>query len=115
MPRVMDGTSYFPSRPEMERGLVEFATSAGLRIRYGCRWESTRVEGGDFVLSTSDGEYRTPLAVVAVGGAEPGRPQTLDAGGGQQEGERRPPGADRGPRCFTVGNPHPGFGAPPGL
>ncbi|HJT38604.1 MAG TPA: FAD-dependent monooxygenase, partial [Actinomycetota bacterium] len=53
----MDGTSYFPSRPEMEKGLVAFADRAKIAARYGCRWESTRRDGDDFVLTTSDGEY----------------------------------------------------------
>src|SRR3954468_21453652 len=52
MPTVMDGTSYFPSRPEMERGLTAFAERAAVRVRYGCRWESTRHEGGEFAIET---------------------------------------------------------------
>ena len=35
MPTIMDGTSYFPSRPEMERGLVTFVERTGLSVRYG--------------------------------------------------------------------------------
>src|SRR2546423_6232856 len=58
MPALMDGTSYFPSRPEMQRGLESFAEHANMQVRFGCRWESTRAEGKDFVLTTSDGEYR---------------------------------------------------------
>ena len=115
MPRVMDGTSYFPSRPEMERGLVEFATGAGLRIRYGCRWESTRAEGGDFVLSTSDGEYRTPAAVFAVGVAEPWRPQILEVEGVQQYGELRPAETYADRRIFIVGKQNSGFEIATGL
>jgi thioredoxin reductase len=115
MPRVMDGTSYFPSRPEMERGLVEFATSAGLRIRYGCRWESTRAEGGELVLSTADGEYRTPAAVFAVGVAEPWRPQTLDVEGVQQYGELRPAETYADRRIFIVGKQNSGFEIATGL
>ena len=38
----MDGTSYFPSRPEMEANLVAFAERAGVEVRYGCRWTATR-------------------------------------------------------------------------
>ncbi|TMC27319.1 MAG: hypothetical protein E6J32_10815 [Chloroflexi bacterium] len=49
MPALMDGSSYFPSRPEMQRGLETFADRAGVKVRYGCRWESTRKEGEDFV------------------------------------------------------------------
>jgi len=37
MPSVMDGTSYFPSRPEMEKGLTTFAQKAGLRVRHAGR------------------------------------------------------------------------------
>ena len=76
MPALMDGTSYFPSRPEMERNLAAFAERAGVRVRYGCRWEGTRAEGDRFVLTTSDGEYRCRFPVFAVGVAEPWRPET---------------------------------------
>ena len=44
-PGLMDGSSYFPSRPEMEANLALFAERAGVVIRYGCRWTATaRVE-----------------------------------------------------------------------
>ncbi len=33
MPGLMDGTSEFPSRPEMEQGLTTFADRAGVRVR----------------------------------------------------------------------------------
>jgi thioredoxin reductase len=115
MPRVMDGTSYFPSRPEMERGLVEFATRAGLSIRYGCTWESTRAEGGELVLSTSDGEYRAPAAVFAVGVAQPWRPQTLEVEGVQQYGDLRPAETYAGRRIFIVGKQNSGFEIATGL
>ena len=75
MPGLMDGTSYFPSRPEMERGLVTFASATELQVRYGCRWETTaQTPGKEFVLGTSDGEYRAPVVVFAVGVAEPWKP-----------------------------------------
>jgi thioredoxin reductase len=77
-PTLMDGSSYFPSRPEMERNLAAFAERTGLRIRYDCRWTGTRREdakdGTTFVLETTDGEYRTPMVVFAVGVAEPYTP-----------------------------------------
>ena len=38
MTGLMDGTSYFPSRAEMELNLSTFAESAGVQVRYGCRW-----------------------------------------------------------------------------
>ena len=43
MPALMDGTSYFPSRPEMQKGLETFAERTGIRVRYDCRWESTKI------------------------------------------------------------------------
>ncbi|MGH2683080.1 MAG: NAD(P)-binding domain-containing protein [Actinomycetota bacterium] len=70
----MDGTSYFPSRAEMEKGLVSFSERAGIRARYGCRWEATRRDGEGFVVQTSDGEYRCRALVVAVGMTEPWKP-----------------------------------------
>ncbi len=76
VPEFMDGASYFPSRPEMERGLVAFATRTGVRVRYGCRWEATRRTGDGFVLMTSDGDYTCRAVVFAVGMAEPWKPDT---------------------------------------
>jgi thioredoxin reductase len=72
----MDGTSYFPSREEMERGLTAFCTQARIAVRYGCRWESTKRVGEDSAIVTSDGEYQAKTVVFAVGVAEPWRPDT---------------------------------------
>ena len=77
-PEFMDGTSYFPSRPEMEANLTAFAERAGMTVRYGCRWTATRLDedaqGRRFVVATSDGEYRAQVLIVAVGVAEPNTP-----------------------------------------
>jgi thioredoxin reductase len=74
----MDGTSYFPSRPEMEANLVAFAEQGRVAVRYGCRWTATRrVDGPDgerFEVETTDGVYRSQVLVVAVGVAEPYTP-----------------------------------------
>lgn len=70
----MDGSSYFPARSEMEASLAAFAERAGVQVRYGCRWESTRREDEAFVLGTSDGDYRCRVAIFAVGMAEPWKP-----------------------------------------
>ncbi|HSS61259.1 MAG TPA: NAD(P)-binding domain-containing protein [Candidatus Limnocylindrales bacterium] len=116
MPEVMDGTSYFPSRPEMAQGLRTFAERTGLEIRYGCTWESTRREGGDqFVLTTSDGAYRTGIVVFAVGIAEPWKPQVLDVEGVQQYGELHPAESYAGRRIFIVGKQNSGFEIATGL
>ena len=115
MPGVMDGTSYFPSRPEMERGLVAFAERTRLRIRFECRWESTRREGDDFVLGTSDGDYHTPLAVFAVGVAEPWRPATAGMADVPHYGELRPIETYADRRVFIVGKQNSGFEIATGL
>src|SRR5207247_1669240 len=115
MPTVMDGTSYFPSRPEMEKGLATFAQRAGLRVRYGVRWESTRAVGKDFVLTTSDGEYIAPAVVFAVGVAQPWRPNVLALEGVQQYGELRPAETYADRRVFIVGKQNSGFEIATGL
>ncbi|HYM66392.1 MAG TPA: NAD(P)-binding domain-containing protein, partial [Patescibacteria group bacterium] len=112
---VMDGTSYFPSRPEMERGLVSFTEKAGLRVRYGCRWESTRRDGEDFVLVTSDGEYRAPAVVFAVGVAEPWRPPTAGLTEVPHYGELRKVETYADRRVFIVGKQNSGFEIATGL
>jgi thioredoxin reductase len=75
-PELMDGTSYFPARPEMERNLTTFAERAGVRIRFDCPWEATRRDGDRFVLETPDGEYRCRFPIFAVGESEPMLPDT---------------------------------------
>lgn len=73
----MDGTSYFPSRDEMERSLVAFAQRSGIEVRYECRWESTEILDGGIALTTSDGEYRCRVAVFAIGVSRPYRPPNM--------------------------------------
>ena len=65
VPALMDRAYDLPSRSEMEAGLAAFAERAELEARYGCTWESTRYEGEQLVLETSDGEYRCRAAVFA--------------------------------------------------
>jgi thioredoxin reductase len=59
-----------PTREEMEAGLRAFAEAA-VPVRYGCTWETTRREGDELILGTSDGEYRCRVAVFALGATEP--------------------------------------------
>ncbi|MFN2543839.1 MAG: NAD(P)-binding domain-containing protein [Actinomycetota bacterium] len=75
----MDGSSYFPSRPEMEQGLEAFVRCSGLRVRYGCRWEGTEraEDGSGFTIRTSDGDYRCRVVVIAVGMTEAWKPTNI--------------------------------------
>jgi len=79
-PTLMDGSSYFPARAEMEANLAAVAKRTGIAVRCDCRWESTRLgedgQGRRFVLTTSDGEFRAPVVVFAVGAAQPWSPGT---------------------------------------
>ncbi len=115
MPALMDGTSYFPSRPEMEKGLVTFAERTGLRVRYGCRWETTRHDGSDFVLGTTDGEYVAPAVVFGVGVSEPWVPSIAGLEHAAHYGLLRAAETYRDRRVFIIGKQNSGFEIASGL
>jgi len=115
VPALMDGTSYFPSRPEMEAGIVEFARRTGIECRYGCKWESTRRDDNGFVVSTSDGDYRTKVLVVAVGMAEPWKPQVPGIEAVPHYVEMKPPETYADQRVFLIGKRNSGFELADGL
>jgi thioredoxin reductase len=118
-PTLMDGSSYFPSRPEMEANLGAFAERAGVTVRYGCTWTGTRVEerggGNAFVVETSDGEYRCRVFVLAVGVAEPHLPEAPGIELAHHYGEVRPADAYAGKRVFILGKQNSGFELASGL
>ena len=105
----MEGVSYFPSRVEMERGLVAFAERSGIQVRYGCRWTGTRRENEEFVLTTSDGEYRCQTAVFAVGMAAPWKPPIPGMDDVPHYVETKPAKAYAGRRVFLIGKRNSGF------
>ena len=119
MPDLMDGSSYFPSRPEMERNLALFVERAELPIRYGCRWTATRREdgpdGGRFVLETTDGEYRARILIFAVGVAEPYSPATPGIELAAHYADTRPAETYAGKRIFIMGKQNSGFELATGL
>jgi thioredoxin reductase len=111
----MDGTSYFPSRQEMEQGLAAFTERAGIKVRYGCRWEGTRHEGDGFVVVTSDGEYRAKYVVFAVGVAEPWRPGSPGLDLVPHYAEMQDAEAYAGKSVFIVGKKNSAFEIATGL
>ena len=115
----MDGTSYFPSRPEMERNLVAFADRTGIAARYDCHWLGTRREetadGERLVLVTSDGEYRCRVAVFAVGVAEPYKPPIPGLERVPHYADTRPAESYAGKRVFILGKQNSGFELASGL
>jgi thioredoxin reductase len=119
MPGLMDGTSYFPSRPEMEQNITTFAERTGTVARYGCRWTATRREedaaGTTFVLETTDGEYRAPVVVFAVGVAQPFSPPTPGIELAAHYAETRPAETYADRRIFIVGKQNSGFELATGL
>jgi thioredoxin reductase len=114
-PELMDGTSEFPSRPEMEAQLAEFVRRTALPIRYGCRWEATRRDGDRFVLETSDGEYRCGLVVFAVGVAEPYTPEMAGREHVVHYVDTRAAASYAGKRLFIIGKQNSGFELASGL
>jgi thioredoxin reductase len=102
-PRLMDGTSYFPARAEMEENLATFARESGLQIRYGCRWTGTRREGEGFVLETTDGEYRCRVPVFAFGMAEPWKPAIPGIEAAPHYADTRSAETYAGKRVFIIG------------
>jgi thioredoxin reductase len=118
-PALMDGSSYFPSRPEMEANLVAFVDRAGLAIRYNCRWTGTSRESGPdgdgFAIETSDGLYRCQTMVVAVGVAEPFTPPGTGMELTHHYAHVRPVESYAGRRVFIAGKQNSGFEIATGL
>jgi thioredoxin reductase len=73
VPTLMDRAFDVPSRAEMQAGIETFADRAGIEVRYGCTWSSTRHDGDRITLETSDGDYRSRAVVFALGVTEPWR------------------------------------------
>jgi len=115
MPELMDGTSSFPSRPEMERNLATFVERTGLQVRYDTRWEGTSRDGDRFVLHTSDGDYRAKIVIFAVGVAQPFTPDTPGFDMVPHYADTRPPETYAGKRLFIVGKENSGFELATGL
>ena len=109
VPGFMDGTSMFPARSEMERGIAEFVERTKLPIRYGCRWEGTRREDQGFALTTSDGEYRCRVAVFAPGMTEPWSPDTPGMDQVPHYVETEEPKAYRDQKIVLIGKRNSGF------
>jgi thioredoxin reductase len=110
MPTLMDGTSSFPSRANMEENLATFVARAKLQIRYDCPWQSTRrTDDGRFVLGTPDGEYTCQVAVFAVGMAEPWKPPTPGLELVPHYVEAGPAESYAGKRVFIVGKQNSAF------
>ena len=116
---LMDGSSPFPTRAEMEANLVAFTERSRLDIQYGCAWRSTRLvddaDGSRFVLETDQGEYRCAVLVMAVGVAEPWIPAMPGAELVHHYGQVRSAESYAGKRVFIIGKQNSGFELASGL
>jgi thioredoxin reductase len=116
VPALMDRRFAVPSRPEMEAGLAEYAVRTGLRVRYGCRWESTRrEEDGSLTLVTSDGEYHCRAAVFALGVTEPWKSGIAGVEEAPHYVDTASPESYKGQRVLVIGKRNSGFEIADGL
>jgi thioredoxin reductase len=112
----MDRSYMVPSRSEMEQGLAAFAEKAGVRVRYGCMWESARREDdGSLVLATSEGEYRCKAAVFALGVTEPWKSHIAGIEQVPHYAEAKKAHEYEGKRVFVIGKRNSGFELADGL
>ena len=111
----MDRSFDVPARGEMEAALAAFAERAGIQARYGCRWTGTRQEEGGFVLETTDGEYRCPIVVFAIGMTEPWSPPLEGSEHATHYVETGSAESYRGKRVVIIGKRNSGFELASGL
>jgi thioredoxin reductase len=102
-PGFMDGSSYFPSRAEMEQNLAAFAHDADVRVRYGTRWTGTKRDGDRFTLETTEGVYRCRVPVFAFGIAEPWKPDIPGMADVPHYADTRAPETYAGKRILIIG------------
>jgi thioredoxin reductase len=114
-PLFMSRDFDLPARAEMESALAEFAARGAVRVRYGCEWESTRIEDGGFVLVTSDGEYGCRACVFALGMTEPWRPAIPGLEDAPHYTDTLSPARYDGKRVFIVGKRNSAFEVAQGL
>lgn len=112
---VMDGSSYFPTREEMEQSLTTFARKARVRARYGCNWESTEVGPDGFALSTSDGRYDAQVLIFAVGMTQPWKPPIPGIEAIPHYSDTRRPSDYQNKRVFLIGKRNSAFELADGL
>jgi thioredoxin reductase len=111
----MDRSFMVPSRAEMERGLASFCNQAGVSVRYGCTWESTRHEEDGFILQTSDGEYRAKAVVFALGVTDPWKSNIQGVEHVPHYAETRALPSYQGKRVLIIGKRNSGFELADGL
>jgi thioredoxin reductase len=111
----MDGSSYFPTRPQMEQGIAAFVERTGVAVRFNCSWESTERDRDTYVVSTSDGTYYSDNLVIATGMTRPYRPAIPGLEVVPHYAEVKPLEAYRDRRVLIIGKRNSGFELADGL
>src|SRR5205823_5262229 len=108
--------SYSLQRAGVDHAVVSADPAPGGMFR---RWTATRREEGadgtTFVLETTDGEYRAPRLIFAVGVAEPYSPATPGIELTAHYADTRPAETYAGRRIFIMGKQNSGFELATGL
>jgi len=115
MPGLMDGSSEFPSRAEMEAGLRLFVERMGLRVRYETAWQGTSRTDDGYVLHTTAGDYHSRVVIFAVGIAEPLLPDTPGIEHAAHYADTREAASYADKRLFIIGKQNSGFELASGL
>ncbi len=115
MPALMDGSSEFPSRSEMEAGIRLFAERTGLQVRYETPWQGTSRSGERYVLHTQVGDYVSRVVILAVGVADPILPGTPGIEHAAHYVDTREAASYAGKRLFIIGKQNSGFELASGL
>ena len=115
MPALMDGSSEFPSRAEMEEGIRLFAERTGLSVRYDTPWQGTTHDGEHYILHTPAGDYRSRVVIFAVGVADPLLPDTPGIEHAAHYVDTREAASYAGKRLFIIGKQNSGFELANGL
>ena len=111
--RFMDRSWDVPARGEMEAGLAAFAEH--VEVRYECEWLTTSRDEGEFVLGTSDGEYRCKVCVFAIGVTEPWTAPIPGLDEASHYADTRTPEHYGGKSVFVVGKRNSAFELAQGL
>jgi thioredoxin reductase len=115
MPGLMDGSSEFPARAEMEAGIRLFAERTGLRVAYQTPWQGTSRVADRYVLHTPAGDYRARVVIFAVGIAEPLLPETPGIEHAAHYADTRDAATYADRRLFIIGKQNSGFELASGL
>jgi thioredoxin reductase len=108
-------TAEMPTRAAMAAGLTAFTEQTNLEVRFGCPWESTKVENGGLTLETPEGSYHCRSAVFAIGVTDPWKAPVTGLEATPHYADTKAPTDYAGKRVFIVGKGDAAFELAKGL